>query len=1090
MRASTTAAALEKAPTRARIARPSNPSLMSQKRRKRPFCSPSPSYTSLAAADTLEVSRGKESRRGSSTRAPREIPRVPAGTHVLSSRSDSLQLLAVLPLVLLAGCKDDITCVFTTGCRGGGQGFLGESAALPEHGSVLLDMPPAIVGSLPSGIDVATTSPVVIAFSESMDPASLDGAIEIVLQIGQVPGPPVADVDAVLFGDGQLLGLFPAQDLAPGLYRLRFSPALVDPPRDLTGQALVAVAGALIGQPFTVGGTVTNEPQVLAEWPIDGTRGASDLSEIAVVFDRPMDPDTIDADSFEVLVEGAPPATDPAPEPLVRASANGPAADTRVFRYRSADAFGTPVSLGASADVEVELSPAGDAILDADGDALPTFTCGFQTSSLQAPVGAARRPQPSDAIGLAKLTPGDPEELTLQVELAAGEPGDQLDLYLFGDDPDADPPVLAALRRTLTLQGPAPITTATFTLDEIDLLASTVPGDARFADGLVAIALRLRRGAVATSLRVVDVDPGTALIQDPVLDTVAPTILSLLPGGSSTSSSISSSRDIALAGTADEPLRSVEVTTGAGTNGVLPPAAARDDGRFLAAAVPAGPLAGASTSYTAVGYDAALNPSPPITGTHEQRGGVGPGAFAPGDALEIEVFDARTLAPVAGAAVFVHADLGDGVNFPLASSGATGLDGKVVLASMGAPAVGALVTAELAGYDLATFFGVTSARVSLPLEPTASSAADVTGAATTSDPDTGETLRDLGRRVDDSRRAPELARTFPTDPCTSSMGVETCEFGPEPVAAGPSGVQTFLAGDLLLDELTFLPELLVRAFVLLAPVGPTDGGDTEDTTLVVSFLLDDPAASTGSGASELAPVVLRGDATIGIDLLDLDDDPATTGEPFVSVEAAVPGLEGPVTVGLGLAFEQFVGIWNVRSAIPGAVDAGGIYGASGAIDPDLFLHCELRDGSGAVAGARPRLSSIAGLGGVLFASDVPALLAPAPGGATGAEGFSIAFSDVVPDAAGMAGLYRVELADTAGRRWTLWRTDPAGSASTLVHAPDVVAVGGDGLADGALTCRIHAFAWPELDVASFFWTDAERLCQRVSRSSTSTFQKP
>jgi hypothetical protein len=1009
----------------------------------------------------------------------------------LSSRSDPLQILVVLPLVLLAGCDDDITCVFTTGCRGGGQGFLGETAALPEHGSLLLDVPPEIAGIVPAGMDVATSSPIVIAFSESMDPASLDDAFEIVLQIGQVPGPPVVGVEEALFGDGRLLGLFPPQDLAPGLYRLRFSTALVDPPRDLTGQALAsAIPSALVGQPFTVGGTVTNEPRVLAEWPIDGTQGASDLSEIVVVFDRPMDADTIDTDSFEVLVEGAAPASDPDPEPLVRVGANGSVEDTRVFRYRTADSLGKPDSLGASVDVEVELSPVGNEILDEDGVELPTFTFSFQTLSLQAPLGITLLSQPSDAIGLANLTPGNPEELTVQVDLAEGEPGDVLDLFLFGDDPEATPPVLVALRRTLTLQGTAPILTATFTLADLDLLDSGVPGSARFADGIVALGVRLRRGSVTTSLRVLDVDPATALIQDAVLDTVAPTILSFFPGGTSASSSISSSRDIALAGTASEPLRSVEVTTDVGTNGVLPPAIARDDGRFLAAAVTAGPLAGASTSYTAVAYDAALNPSLPVTGTHEQRGGVLPGAFAPGDALQIEVFDARTLELLPGATVFVHADLGDGVSFPLASAGATGVDGRVVLASMGAPALGALVTADLAGYDLVTFFDVTSARISLPLEPTAAAAAFVTGTVTASAREPGEMLLDFGRRVDDSRRASERVRTFPTDPCMETMGVESCEFGPEAVAAGRTGVQTFLAGELDLTELGFLPELLVRAFVLLAPVGPTDGGDTEDTQLDVPFLLDDPAASTGSAAVELAPVVLRGDATVGIDLLDLDDDPETTGEPFVSVETVVPGLEGPVTVGLGLAFEQFIGVWNVRSAVPGAVDAGGIFGGSGALDPDFFLRCELRDASGAVAGARPRLSSIPGLGGMLLASDVPALLAPAPGGSTGGEGFTIAFSDVVPDAAGMPGLYRVELADVAGRAWTLWRTDPAGVASTLVHAPDLVAAGGDGLANGMLTCRIHALAWPDLDVTSFFWTDAERLCERVSRSSTITFQKP
>jgi hypothetical protein len=479
-----------------------------------------------------------------------------------------------------------------------------------------------------------------------------------------------------------------------------------------------------------------------------------------------------------------------------------------------------------------------------------------------------------------------------------------------------------------------------------------------------------------------------------------------------------------------------------------------------------------------------------VSGTHEQRGGVGPGAFAPGDPLEVEVFDARTLEPLPGASVYVHADLGDGLTFPLSSSGATGIDGRVVLTSAGAPALGALVTVELAGYDLFTFVDVTSGRVSVPLEPVSSLAARSSGTVTVADPALEMDLAAFDRRLDDARRAPTIARTFPTAPCGTSLGTFRCSYGPEPLAAERSGAQTFLAGTFLLDEPEFLPELLLRAFVLLAPVGPAAAGMGEDTSFEVPFLLDDPAATTGSAALELPPVRLRGDTTLGIDLLDLDDDPATTGEPFVTVETVVPGLEGPVAVGLGLAFEQFFGIWDVRSAIPGAVDVGGAFGATGAIDPDLFLRCELRDGLGAVAAARPRLSSLAGLAGMLVASDVPALISPPNGGSSGAQAFSITFSDVIPDAAGMPGLYRVDLMDVAGRGWTLWSPDAAGGATALVHAPDLAPAGGTGLANGALLCRVQAFAWPGLDLASFFWTDAERLCERLARSPLFSFTKP
>ncbi len=994
-----------------------------------------------------------------------------------------------MPLVL-AGCDDNVTCVFTTGCRGGGSGFLGANAVLPDHGSFLLDVSPTATQVLPAGQNVAPSSPIVVVFSESMDPDSLAGVFEIVPLFGQVPGPPVANVEQALFGDGRLLGLFPAQDLAPGLYRVRFSVSLTDRPTDLTGQELSANAGQLIGLPFTIGASSSTQPQVLTTWPFDGATGTSDLTEIVAVFDRPMDETTIDEDSFGVLVEGQEPANDPPPEALVRASGNGTVEDTRVFRYRSADPFGTPDSLGAQAEIELSLSPMGNVIEDEDGEALPTQTATFQTLSLQAPLDVALLSQPADAIGLANLTAGNAEELALQVELAAGEPGDALDLFLFGTDPDANPPALVALRRSITLSGTAPILSASFTRAQIDLTATSDPADARFADGIVAMALRLRRGGSATSLRVLDVHPDVAWIQDGLLDTVPPTILAFLPEGSGITSAVSNVRDVVLAGSASEPLRSVEASTGVGTNGILPSAFSRSDGRFLAAAVSAGALPSGTTGFTAVGYDFALNPSPPVSGIHEQRGAVGPGAFAPGDTLDVEVFDARTLAPLAGATVYVHADLGDGVNFPPTSSGSTGVDGRVQLASPGAPALGALVTVERGGYDLFTFFDVTSVRISIPLEPTFVGAAQVSGSATTPDVGLESALSGFDRRVDDTRRVPELVRAYPTAPCMMQAGEIRCPFGPEPVAPDRTGAQGFFAGDFDLSEVEFLPGLLLRAFVFLAPVGPTDEGGLEDASFEIPFLLDDPSASTGSDAVELPAVLLRGDLTGGIDLFSLADDPATTGEPFVGVETLVPGVEGPLAVGLGLAFDQGFGMWSVRSAIPGAVAAGGELGVGGAIDTDLFLRCELRDASGAVAGARPRLSSLAGLGNVVVASDVPQLLAPPPGSGTGGEDFTIAFSDVIPDSVGQPGLYRVDLSDGAGRRWCLWRTDPSGAASVLVHVPDLTLAGGAGLVDGTLSCRLHAFAWPSLDEQNFFWTDAERLHERVSRSGSLSFQKP
>ncbi|NOT29484.1 MAG: hypothetical protein HOP15_03440, partial [Planctomycetes bacterium] len=54
-------------------------------------------------------------------------------------------LFAVLFPVLFAwGCTDSVTCVFTTGCRGGGDQISDNPAFLPVDGDWILDGPPVV----------------------------------------------------------------------------------------------------------------------------------------------------------------------------------------------------------------------------------------------------------------------------------------------------------------------------------------------------------------------------------------------------------------------------------------------------------------------------------------------------------------------------------------------------------------------------------------------------------------------------------------------------------------------------------------------------------------------------------------------------------------------------------------------------------------------------------------------------------------------------------------------------------------------------------------------------------------------------------
>ena len=72
-----------------------------------------------------------------------------------------------------------------------------------------------------------------------------------------------------------------------------------------------------------------------------------------------------------------------------------------------------------------------------------------------------------------------------------------------------------------------------------------------------------------------------------------------------------------------------------------------------------------------------------------------------------------------GALVLLHDDSGNGMTYPLSDSAMTPMDGRVTLSSDlgGGGAVGAIITVDAVGYDLFSFFDITSTAISVPLMP-------------------------------------------------------------------------------------------------------------------------------------------------------------------------------------------------------------------------------------------------------------------------------------------------------------------------------------------------------------------------------------
>lgn len=995
----------------------------------------------------------------------------------------ALSLLAASALALaLPGC-DNPACVFGGDCSGGGAIGLGANpATIPSDGVFLSGNAPTITDVFPDGTDVDTRSPVVIEFSESMSPANLNIAFELVAG-GAASGAVPFGVNALL-GEGRLLVLMPLTPLIPSTeYTVRFRQGVSF--QDLTGQVVVQPADRVVGT-FSTGAMDPTAPSVVATWPPDGAVDQGATGEIVAVFSRPIAANSVSDSSFQVTVNGSAPAFDPVAAPL---TVNGGAVtDQRVLRWRSVDNSGNPVPFANSGQVAVTLSPTASPLVDSMNEAVPQTTFDFRVAAFAAPTAAALTSVPTDAIGINQVS--GPADLALQLAIPDGQAGDMVVVTLFGTKvtPDMDPPLIA-LERTVALA--APFTTFTLAASDLNLLSSASPLAARFADGTIGIAVQLKRGNKLSPVRMLDADPLTAGVQNVVLDTVAPTLTGLGTSGTAVGTFRSDLRDLVIVGRASEALRSVLVQTPANgdndvnSDGVPPVVGSTANGLFVAAAVPIG-LDASAIPYDVTIFDRALNSGGIASGTFRQVGAVSGATLLPGDDMTIEVFDETTLAPITGASVFVHENVNDDVTS--LANGSTDAAGQVTLPSSFAGET--IVTVFASGYELFTFDGVLVDRLSVPLRPSALSDAGAAGLVAT----TLATFNVFTKGFADSRTRDTADRISSVNGCAfdTTQSRFECTFGSVPVRAREIGAQSVFGVQPPPNLFLYSPLTFLHGFQLqvpapeLAPGAPVPSAASE---LTVPFLLSDPATAAEERAIDAPPLVLS-----------TANYPGMTGAVRVTVEARVPGVRGTAVVGQGVAFDVMPPSTNfaVRAAYPGSVDGIqdvatdelGRFVKSGTIDPDLMVRSEIVEAGGARGGNRPRLSTMP----IAIQPPAPAQLdatTPIALNAAG-EALDVLFGDVLPDALNEPGLYRVVFEDSAGKRWTVVRPDmPDGfGPNALVHLPLVGAGTTLPLAPGALDCRISAFAWPTFDAGSFLWTDVEREFDAYSHSATQAVTPP
>ncbi len=994
-----------------------------------------------------------------------------------SLRPSVLGTLLAGAALWLPGC-DNPACVFGGNCFGAGPtGALGTAAAtVPANNEWLNPAVPTVLRVSPNGTPtVDSRTPLVVVFSESMSSSGMS----TLFLLQDSTGPAICVTS--LIGDGRVLVLLPVNELAASTaYTLSYNPnAHV---QDHNGQALAIPTDTQVAS-FTVSASDSATPKLVASWPADNATNQGAKGEILAIFDRPLEELSLDSTSFHVQVDGA--DLVPPIEPTLLALGGGVSTDARVVRWRDVDGSANPQSLGLDAAVTIELSPAASALMDADGNAVPHAVIDFRTAPFGAPVGGAISSLPQDAIGIDNIS--GPEDLAIRVTFEGAQSGDHLGVYMIGTEPDvAQSPKLICLSRDVALT--APFTDFTLTAQELDLRASGSPVKGRFADGNVEFVFQLERGSILSPVTRLDVDPLVSGGQAAVLDTTPPVLLGLSTTGTVTASYSSDMRDLVVVGRASEALRAATVSCALGDNlggSLAPPSVAGSNpsGLFICKPVALGLIdpADLPLDFELTIYDRALNKAGPLASSYRQVGAVGPGSTS-FTQIAVRVFDANTLAPIFHAQVYTHEwDFGGTTAVAQLETDANG----AVLIPASSTGLRNILSVQVAGYELFTFDGVTVDRVDVPLHPLLDAGATVEGDVSASAPQIGlYTNLVADSRLDDPGRILE-----PVAACNFDAGAQVfaCPYGPYPILSRRVGAQSAFAIVPLPSIFLYTPAAFLKAATFELPVPAAAPGAALVNNQAHRHLLDEPGLDPEDAAIDAPPQLLTTSAY-----------PLLAGAPVVSIEATSPGMPGTVVVGVGKAFTDALppGSFGVRAAYPGSVDGIqdtpddrlGNYVLNGTLDPDLLLRMQVEDTAGNIGGVRPRFSTnpvaedppaAPGLGAIPIETD-PFLVAD-----------ELNFTDVLPDAAGQAGLYRVVLTDIDGGRWVVWTRDPPDvrGPEVQVRLPFLDGLGLP-LAPGDLDCRIQLFAWPTLDPSGFLWTDVEREYDLFSRSSMLTVTPP
>jgi len=1011
-----------------------------------------------------------------------------------------LTLLGALALGQLSSC-DNPACVFgTEGCQiDPEQGANQVAATFPETGEWTVPGRPTIERIFPSG-EAKPESPIVLVFSETISPATIDGAFSVERSGGI--GGPGGETSAALVGDGRVLVLIPPGLIGGEEYQIILAEATEAQVADLSGAVLGRPEDGVVGT-FTVTNDPPGVPDVLMTWPYDGSASASPITEVVTVFDRLIDPTSVTPLSWDVQVEGVDPEFDPAPE-LV--TLEGGAQEPRIWTWHSIDtATGERAELGQRVTVSIDLSTDPDPALrisTVNEERMEPDMRSFSTNDFGLPIDTMITSVPDDAIGIENLSPTGSRELTMGLDFDDDTVmGDVLEIFIVGSNPDEDeeaPPRISKFREVNLEVGAGPYEV---TREQLGLLQSSDPLVALFEAGDISFAFAMRRGELRTPLQVLDVDPIEEGVQDAFIDLEAPSFGLLIGQGlEDPPVLVSDLRELSVIGNASDKVRSVLVTAQLASGdvdnldmfdpGVPPLPVEGSNGFFVAAPVDVGVLDPDEINVPVEVrvYDRALNPSDPATLSYTQRGASGIGLpISSGFDVEVTVFDSQTLAPISSALVYRHESVGGVLQPTPPLVLPTNASGRVDIS----PAAGdTLITVEAAGYHLFTYQGVPTTRLDVPLEPELIAV----GLA-------GQTVVTPGSALTSPFLHPIMAdsRVFlPGDSYREStesffnpfLNSTESTFGQIAVRRGEVGLLTFLAtkdpADVN-DPDAFSAGTFLQAFELDYPRVPLSAENTIDVTAIqVAELL------SGAGVDPIdIPLGIPGQVFFEPPNYDIDFAFLEADSPRVSVEAFTYGVRGMMTIGMGLGYEDApADRWDIRAAYSARARVVGELAGRRAIEDERYLKVELVGDTAMTAnpmnrtGVRIPLSSATGS---MTPPGVPLVTAPV-GDTGGSDAYDVVFENVLTGPYDQLGIYRLTLQDVNGRRWIIWQPDPpAASGPVVTHVPPISVLGGVPLAFGQISAVVEGWAWSGFDAGDFFYTDVPRRHEAFTSASPKLF---